>query len=285
MIRWMSGGAPAPRPGREAGPPGPAMTINSRGSGASRPQQVMGGAHDSRPHGAAKLLLVAVTAVSLLGSPAAAQWAVFDASNFAENMLQAARALEQIDNQIRSLQNEAAMLETMTRNLRSLDVSSLGEMNAALARVNGLMNQAEGIAFTVGATDAAFQRQFPSFSDAAMTTDQSLAEARTRWQSAMSAYRQTMLVQAQVDENVQADAATLAGLVTASQGAVGSLQAQQAANQLIALSIKQQMQTQTLMEAQYRAEALDRARQAQGQAAGQAATARFLGSGTAYTTR
>ncbi|WP_096701058.1 P-type conjugative transfer protein TrbJ [Magnetospirillum sp. 15-1] len=234
---------------------------------------------------AAKLLFIAGMAFSLLGSPAAAQWAVFDASNFAENMLQAARALEQIDNQIRSLQNEAAMLETMTRNLRSLDVSSLGEMNAALARVNGLMNQAEGIAFTIGATDAAFRRQFPSSYDAAMTTDQAVAEARTRWQSAMSAYRQTMLVQAQVDENVQADAATLAGLVTASQGAVGSLQAQQAANQLIALSIKQQMQTQTLMEAQYRAEALDRARQAQGQAAGQAATAQFLGSGTAYTAR
>ena len=101
----------------------------------------------------------------------------------------------------------------------------------------------------------------------------------------MSAYRQTMLVQAQVDQNVQADAGVLSDLVTASQGAVGGLQAQQVANQLIALSTKQQMQIQTLMTAQYRAEALDQARKAQSEASGQAATARFLGTGTAYTPR
>lgn len=236
-----------------------------------------------RQPAAKRFLLAAALALPLFGTPAAAQMAVFDAANYTQNLLAAARALEQVTNQIRSLQNEAAMLETMARNLQTLDVSSLGQMNAALSQINGLMAQAQGIAFTVGATDAAFQQHFPAQYGAAVTTDQSLAEARTRWQNTMSAYRQTLLVQAQVDQNVQADAATLTDLVNASQGAVGSLQAQQAANQLIALSAKQQMQIQTLMAAQYRAEALDRARKAQDQAAAQAATARFLGSGTAYT--
>ncbi|WP_235720883.1 P-type conjugative transfer protein TrbJ [Magnetospirillum molischianum] len=155
----------------------------------------MGGAH----------VFAVVLVLSLLGPPAQAQWAVFDASNFAENVLQAARAMEQINNQIRSLQNEAAMLETMNRNLRSLDSSSLGQMTTALSRINGLMSQADGIAFTLDATDSAFQRQFPSQYGAAMISDQSLAAAKTRWQSAMSAYRQTMLIQSQVNQNVQAD--------------------------------------------------------------------------------
>ncbi len=232
---------------------------------------------------AAKLLFVAATALSLFGSPAHAQWAVIDVSNLTQNMLTAARTLQQINNQIQSLQNEAVMLENMGRNLQSLNVSSLGQMTTALSQINGLMNQAGGISFNVNATNAAYQQQFPSQYGGTVTTNQLVTDAQTRWQSAMSAYQQTMLVQAQIDQNVQADATTLATLVTASQGAVGSLQAQQAANQLIALSAKQQLQIQTLMAAQYRAEALDQARKAQSEAAGQAMTTQFLGSGTAYT--
>src|SRR3546814_14076100 len=87
----------------------------------------------------------------------------------------------------------------------------------------------------------------------------------------MSAYHQTMRIQAQVVENVQADGATLSALVTASQGAVGSLQAQQATNQLLALSTKQQLQIQNLMAAQNRSEALEQARKAQAADAARAA--------------
>jgi len=210
---------------------------------------------------------------------------VFDPWNYAQNVVQAARALEQINNQIQSLQNEATMLQNMAKHLQRLDYSSLGQITGALQRIDGLMNQADGIAFEVGATDTAVRQQFPEQYDAAVTTDQFVADARTRWRNSMSAYRQTMRIQAQVVENVQADGATLSELVTASQGAVGSLQAQQATNQLLALSTKQQLQIQNLMAAQYRSEALDQARKAQAEEAARVATARFLGSGQAYTPR
>jgi P-type conjugative transfer protein TrbJ len=108
-------------------------------------------------------------------------------------------------------------------------------------------------------------------------------EAQTRWQSAMDAFQQTLLVQAQISQSLQDDAGTLTQLLSASDGAEGSLQAQQAANQLIALTAKQQMQIATLMAAQYRAEALDAARKAQGEAAARAATKKFIGSGKADT--
>ena len=42
---------------------------------------------------------------------------VFDASNYAENVLQAARALAQINNQIQSLQNETVMLQNMAKKI------------------------------------------------------------------------------------------------------------------------------------------------------------------------
>ncbi len=210
---------------------------------------------------------------------------VFDPSNYAQNLLQAARALQQIDNQVQALQNQAVMLQNMAKNLQRLDYSSLGQITGTLQRINGLMNQAQGIAFEVGATDAAFQKQFPEQYAATVTTDQLVADAQARWRNSMNAYRQTMRVQAQVAENVQADSATLSDLVTASQGAVGALQATQATNQLLALSTKQQLQIQNLMAAQYRAEALEQARDAQAEEAARVATARFLGSGKAYTPR
>ncbi len=72
----------------------------------------------------------------------------------------------------------------------------------------------------------------------------------------------------------------VAELVDSSQGAVGSLQAQQATNQLLALSAKQQLQIQTLMAAQYRVRSA-RPRRARRRPRGsaRAATRRFLGSG------
>ena len=99
----------------------------------------------------------------------------------------------------------------------------------------------------------------------------------------MDALRQTMLVQAEVVQNVEADSGELARLVAQSQAAIGSLQAQQATNQLMALSTKQQLQTQELVAAQYRAEALERARTAAAQEQARAQFDRFLGDGKAYT--
>ncbi len=232
----------------------------------------------------ATLLIAASLGLGTSVIPAAAI-TVFDPSNYAQNVIQAARALQQINNQIQALQNQTVMLQNMARHLETLDYSSLGQITGALQRIDGLMNQAAGIAFEVSATDAAFLQQFPEQYAATVTTGQFGADAQTRWRNSMSAYHQTMRVQAQVVENVQADGATLSELVTASQGAVGSLQAQQAANQLLALSTRQHLQTQNLMAAQYRAQALDQARKAQAEEAARAAAARFLGSGQAYTPR
>src|SRR3546814_3199677 len=66
-----------------------------------------------------------------------------------------------------------------------------------------------------------------SFGQALRTNDQVIA-ASVRLDTVMSAYQQTMTVQAQVVENVAADARALSAIVAKSQGAEGSLQAQQA---------------------------------------------------------
>jgi type IV secretion system protein TrbJ len=215
-------------------------------------------------------------------SPAAAI-PVFDATNYAQNLLQAARALEQINHQIASLQNEAAMLQNMARNLERIDFPQLQQVNSAMQRIDQLMGQARNIDFRIDGLDERLRSMFPGAVDRALRRDQRVLEARVRLDAATASYRQAMGVQAQVVENVREDASLLAELVGRSQDAVGNLQAQQAANQLLALSIKQQLQLQNLMAAEFRDASLERARRAQAEEDGRAATRRFLGAGRAYT--
>lgn len=233
------------------------------------------------------IFLATAISVGTLIMPAQAQLfggtIVFDPKNYAENLLTAARELQQVNNEIRSLQNEATMLQNMGKNLTSLNTSQLSSMVSALTTIGNLMNQGSGIAFTVNATNAAWNTSYPSSYPISTPTTTLTANAQTRWQQAMGAFQQALRVQAQVVQNVQADSTTLTNLVNASQGAVGNLQASQATNQLLALSTKQQLQMQNLMAAQYRATALDAARDAETEADGQASFQRFLGSNNAYT--
>ena len=208
---------------------------------------------------------------------------VFDPSNYSQNLLTAARTLQQINNQIQSLQNEANMLINQAKNLTRIDFPQLQEITRTLQQIDQLMGQAQGIRFQVSGLDQQFRQMFPqSFAPALRTNDQVIA-ARARLDTVMSAYQQTMTVQAQVVENVAADARALSVIVAKSQGAEGSLQAQQATNQLLALTAKQQFQLQNMMAAQFRAETIERARRAQAEIDARAATTRFLGSGSAYT--
>ena len=217
--------------------------------------------------------------------PVGAAIPVFDTANYAQNLLQAARALEGINNQIRSLQNEAAILQAMARNLERIDFPELGRITSALERVDGLMAKAQGIGFGIDRLDERLRQAFPGEVDEAFRSDRRVAEARERLDAAMDGYLHSMRVQAEVAGNVKADAALLADLVARSQSASGSLQATQATNQLIALGAKQQMQLQALMAAEFRSQSIERARRAQSEIEARSAARRFLGSGKAYTPR
>ncbi|MDC7810112.1 P-type conjugative transfer protein TrbJ [Sphingomonas koreensis] len=223
--------------------------------------------------------------MALYAPPASAQITVFDPSNYSQNLLTAARTLQQINNQIQSLQNQATMLINQAKNLSRIDFPELQALTRTLQQIDRLMGQAQGIGFRVENVDGEFRRLFPQSFDQALTTNDLVVGARTRLDTSVAAFNRTMQVQAQVVGNVAADAQALAAIVAKSQGAEGGLQAQQATNQLLALTAKQQFQIQHMMAAQYRAETLEASRRAQAKAEAQAATRKFLGDGTAYHPR
>lgn len=240
-----------------------------------------------------KALTSSLLAGALIGAPVllimpmapAQAIIVFDPSNYAQNLLTAARALSQINNQIQSLQNEATMLANQARNLATVSFPELQQITSDLQQIDRLMSQAQSISFNIGNLDSEFAKLFPGENGQGAPLDQRVASAQARVTSAMTAYKQTMGVQAQVVADVQADATALSKLSARSQAAGGALQVAQTTNQLLALTAKQQFQIQQLMAAQYRAQALDQAARAQSSIDAAAATKTFLGTGTAYTPR
>jgi len=209
--------------------------------------------------------------------------AVFDGANFGQNLLTAVRTLTIINNQIRSLQNEVTMLQNMAKNLQNLNYTALPQLNQAVNQINLLMSQAQGIAFDVAATDAEFAARFPKLYADTVNNDQLVKDARRRWEHSLEGYRNTMRIQAHVSQTISADQSLMTTLVSRSQSAVGALQAQQATNQLIALGVEQTSKTQQLMAAQYRAEAVEQARQVAAEEQARARFKRFAGDGKAYT--
>jgi type IV secretion system protein TrbJ len=206
---------------------------------------------------------------------------VFDPSNYAENIVQAARALEQINNQIASLQNEAQMLINQARNLASLPYSSLQQIQQSVQRTQQLLGEAQRIAFDVQQVDQIFSQQYANMDLTA--SDQQLVElARERWGNTVGALQDAMRVQAGVVGNIETQRAELSNLVGESQGATGALQATQAGNQILALQAQQLTDLTALLAANGRADALSAAEQAAAAEQGREQRRRFLEPGAAY---
>jgi len=246
-------------------------------------------AHLPRPL-TAGLLGFAATGSLVLGvaapiSPALAQISVFDPANYRQNLLTATRTLQQINNQIQSLQNQARMLAGQAKNLARIDFPQLERLHDTLAEIDRLMGQAQGIGFHIDQLDEQYRQLFPEGFDHLRDRDLRTAAAKRRLETEMAAFRQSMGLQSQIVANVREDAQALSEIVARSQGAEGSLAAQQATNQLLALTAKQQFQLQNLMAAQFRSQSLEAARRGQSAREARERTTRFLGDGKAYTPR
>ncbi|UYN94105.1 MAG: P-type conjugative transfer protein TrbJ [Enhydrobacter sp.] len=219
--------------------------------------------------------LAAATTIAGTVLPASAQMTVFDPSNYSQNLLTAARALQQVNNQITSLQNEAQMLINQARNLASLPYSSLRQLQQSIGRTQQLLAEVQGIAFDVQQIDQAFSTVY-----APASTSQSdlslIANARTRWQNTVDGLQDALRVQATVVGNLDTNRSEMPALIAASQGATGALQATQAGNQLLALQAQQLADLTATVAAQGRAQGLEAAQRAAAQDQAREQLRRFL---------
>lgn len=228
-------------------------------------------------------LATGTVAAVMLTKPAEAARIVYDPWNYKENLLSAIRSLTEIENQVKQLTNEAQMLMKMDLNLEQLGSSVVGDLKGSMDEIKSLLDEANGIAMKVSETDAKLKDLFPDDYASALTNDQALSQAKTRWDETLSAFKRSMSLQAKVVESTTEDGGVLADLLTKSGNAVGNLQVQQAGNELLGLGIKQQLQLQNLMAAEQRAQALEKARALSSQEESRLRFQSFVGDGTAYT--
>ncbi|MBX4952731.1 P-type conjugative transfer protein TrbJ [Rhizobium binae] len=224
--------------------------------------------------------LLPIAAVTLAPQPAHAL-IVFDPKNYGENLLSAARALEQINNQITSLQNEAQMLINQARNLTSLPTSMLSQIESNFSQMQSLLDQAEQLAYDVQNIDQQFSSTYETFA-AGKSNGELVTAARERWQQSVSAFEDSLKTGAVAVSGIAGTQAQTSTLVSASQSAVGVLQAAQAGNQLLAVQAKQMSDLTAMLAAQGRAEALEKAREAAAQEQAREQFSRFM-TGTAYS--
>lgn len=230
-----------------------------------------------------QLLAAGLIAAAGLQVPrqATAQWIVFDPNNYAQNVLTAARELQQINNQITSLQNQALMLINQAKNLANLPYSSLQQLEQSIQRTQQLLGQAQRIAYDVQQIDRAFSSTYAPAS-ASQPAQALIANAQTRWQNAVAGFQDAMRVQATVVGNLDTNRTQMSALVNASQGATGALQASQAGNQLLALQNQQLADLTAAIAAQGRAQTLEQAERAAAQDQGREQLRRFLNQGQGY---
>lgn len=225
---------------------------------------------------AAALVLIAAI------PPAKAQWIVFDPTNYAQNALTAARELQQVDNGILGLQNQAAMLVNQARNLASLPYSSLGVLAQSSSETELLLSEAQQIGYSTGAIDQAFTETYPQTYASGVPSPQMIADAQTRWQNARAGFQDAMRVQAGAVQNLGGASTQTDALLSSSQAAAGALQAAQSGNQLIAVQATELADLTAVMASLARAQSLDGAKRLESQAQAQQQLQNFLNYGAGY---
>ncbi len=191
-----------------------------------------------------------VTAVCLLLSLAAApktigQMAVIDPANLAENILQAVRALEQIENQI-------DQIETMYRNLERIGDPSWRDLRGWLVYLNELSQQGEALSYSL---EGLYEAYRDLFAGAVPTEEPNYNEAFGQWTTTtldtLAATLDAVSAQARDYFSTQEQLAELQALADSAEGnlealnvanMIGAHSGQELAklNQLLAASINAQ---------------------------------------------
>ncbi len=212
----------------------------------------------SRPNRSARILAVGLVAASLFAAtPApAAQAVVFDPRNHIENALQAARQLE-------SLANEA-------RSLAASPYSHLTQNSQALRDMAELARTARGIAASTEGLERQFATLYPedlSGADALRLLEQGQARTANARRTAEDVARTA----AELERLGQGRAQRLSGALAASQTAEGQTAAVQSSNQMLAVLAEDLAALRTILLAQSRLLAEATAREAADRSAGDAA--------------
>lgn len=190
-------------------------------------------------------MATAAIAALLIATPASAQRIVYDPTNYAQNLLSATRALEQIRNQIRQIDQATAML-------RQNPLQLSPELSQSISEARALFDAAQGLAFEVTQVGEDIRTLYPeTWEDFDLErvldqSDQWLAQSRASVERAMEA-------EARAVQAIERTQGRIDRALASSSDAEGQTGAIQAGNQLLGIQASQLAEIQSLLVAQGRA--------------------------------
>ena len=188
--------------------------------------------------------LAAIVAVTPM-APARAQMAVIDPTNLAQNLLQATRALEQINNQIRQI-------EQATQMLRQNPLQLSPELTQSISEARELFDTAQGIAFEVNQVGENLRTLYPeTWEDFDLA---GVLQQSERWeQESRDSLQRAMEAEARAARSIEGSRNRIDRALQSSSSAEGQTGAIQASNQLLGVTASQLAEIHALLIAQGRA--------------------------------
>ena len=169
------------------------------------------------------------------------------------NAEQVAQNVQQIAHQATQIENQLNQYRAMLQNLERLPQNIWGEAVEDLNRLQRLVSQGEGIAFSLGGLDDVLRQRFPSFDEVqtGLSQGRTFSDEYARWsQTNRDTISGTLAAAGLTAQQFQTEAYTLAQLHAQSQSAVGQMQALQVGHAIANQQVEQMQKLRGLISQQ-----------------------------------
>lgn len=167
---------------------------------------------------------------------------------------------EQVQNQItqitqlaEQIQNQLKIYENMLQNTLTLPNHIWGQVESDLMRLQSLVNQGQGIAFSMGNVDDVLRQRFQSFADfkSGLANGQSFSSSYQDWSDTnRDTIASTLRAAGLTAEQFSSEESTMSQLRSMSESSVGQMQALQVGHEIAAQQVAQAQKLRGLVSQQ-----------------------------------
>ena len=167
---------------------------------------------------------------------------------------------EQVQNQItqitqlaEQIQNQLRIYENMLQNTLTLPNHVWGQVESDLMQLQSLVNQGQGIAFSMGNVDDVLRQRFQSFADfkSGLANGQTFSSSYQDWSNTnRDTIASTLRAAGLTAEQFSSEEATMSQLRSMSESSVGQMQALQVGHEIAAQQVAQAQKLRGLVSQQ-----------------------------------
>ncbi len=211
-------------------------------------------------------VLAAILAVTAMPHQASASGALAGATEFTQilnngelialggqNAEQIANQVTQISNQVEQITNQIKIYENMLQNTLQLPENVWGEAQQNLAKLQSIVQQGQGIAFSMGNLDDTLKSRFQSYSDfqSNLPNGTDFSDTYKSWSDTnRDTIASTLKAAGYTADQFQTEESTMSTLRSQSSSAVGQMQALQVGHEIANQQVEQMQKLRGLVSQQ-----------------------------------